>query len=115
MKINNSTIKLISELEYLIGHQCFNPNSYDGYTGEEGRTFRYPVVYINKNDTEVKTKAHVINCNEKSIHTMCYKFGSNHLYIGDALIKVLQYLEENYGIDINSLLNRKTSNKCLEC
>lgn len=104
MKINNSVVKLISELEYLIGHQCFNPNSYDYYTGDEGRLFRYPVWYTNRDNTEVKTKDRISDADEKSVNTMYYKFGSNHLYIGDALVKVLQHLEKRCGIDINELL-----------
>ena len=30
MKLNDQTAKLICELEYHIGKQCFNPKSYDG-------------------------------------------------------------------------------------
>ena len=33
MKIDKNTIGLISEIEYKIGNSCYNPNSYDGYTG----------------------------------------------------------------------------------
>lgn len=107
MRLNEKTVKLISELEYLIGHQCFNPNSYNGYTGDEGCTFRYPVSYTNKNNIDRKTKLKISDANEDSVKTMCYKFGSNHLYIGDALIKVLKHIEEQCGIDISTLLNEK--------
>lgn len=107
MKINKSVVDLISELEYLVGHQCFNPNSYDGYTGEEGRTFRYPVNYIDKNKVERRNRYKITDADAKSIGTMHYKFGSNHLYIGDALIKILQHIEEKCGIDINELLKTK--------
>ena len=111
MKINKSVVKLISELEYLIGHQCFNPKSYNGYTGDEGCLFRYPVWYTNKDKDEVKTKYKISDADEKSINTMYYKFGSNQLYIGDALVKVLQHIEDKCSIDINELLKHKTFKK----
>lgn len=110
MRTNKSIVELISELEYLVGHQCFNPNSYNGYTGDEGCTFRYPITYTDKDKTERRTRLKITDADAKSISTMCYKFGSNHLYIGDALIKVLNHIEERCGIDINELLkNRKES------
>ena len=39
----------------------------------------------------------------KEVETIKYKFGSNHLYIGLGLIKVLEYLEERYSLDFNEL------------
>lgn len=40
MKLDKNTAKLICELEYLIGDECYNPNSYDGWTGDEGCSYR---------------------------------------------------------------------------
>lgn len=34
---------------------------------------------------------------------MKYKFGSNHLFIGEGLINVLTMMEERYGINFNEL------------
>ena len=34
MKITPEIAALIAQLEYEIGRECYNPNSYDGYTGE---------------------------------------------------------------------------------
>ena len=31
------------------------------------------------------------------------KIGSNHLYIGDGIVKVLEFLEDRYNIDFNQL------------
>lgn len=106
MILNEQTVQLISELEYLVGHQCFNPKSYNGYTGDEGCTFRYPISYTNKNNVERKTKLKISDADEESIRTMCYKFGSNHLYIGDALVRILNHIEEQCGININKLLTQ---------
>lgn len=43
MQLNDELSKVIAEMEYLIGSECYNPNSYDGWHDEEGKDFRYPV------------------------------------------------------------------------
>jgi hypothetical protein len=113
MELTQELTDLICELEYLIGDQCYNPNSYDGYTGDEGRSFRYPVyTYTDKSTDElVKIRGHV-NGSARSIYgsvtpdlvrSMRYKFGSNHLYIGEAIYSVLVTLEKRYGICFEEL------------
>ena len=52
MKLTKKTIELICELEAIIGDECYNPNSYDGWTLEEGRAFRYPVTFDDKDGNE---------------------------------------------------------------
>lgn len=113
MELTQELTDLICELEYLIGDQCYNPNSYDGYTGDEGRSFRYPVyTYTDKSTDElVKIRGHV-NGSARSIYgsvtpnlvrSMRYKFGSNHLYIGEAIYSVLVMLEKRYRICFEEL------------
>lgn len=95
---NKNKIELINELEYLIGNSCYNPNSYDGWNDIEGCSFRYPVWY-GENDNRTRFK---VSCKSMDdVRSMRYKFGSNHLYIGEALLEVLNYLEEKYDIDFN--------------
>ena len=43
MKNTQNIATLIAQLEYEVGRECYNPNSYDGYTGIEGLGYRYPV------------------------------------------------------------------------
>lgn len=43
MKLNKEMCSLIADLEQLIGSECYNPNSYDGWNDVEGCEFRYPV------------------------------------------------------------------------
>ncbi len=93
---------LVSELEYRIADTCYNPNSYDGYTGEEGCEYRYPVcVYQDKKLN--KYYGTIKNLKPNEIGTIKYKFGSNHLFIGDGLIQVLEYLEKRYNLDFDKL------------
>lgn len=59
MKKTQNIANLIAELEYIIGDSCYNPNSYDGYTGEEGCEFRYPV-WVHQNDSNRKQQHSII-------------------------------------------------------
>lgn len=108
MIIDNNMAALICELEYIIGNQTYNPNSYNGWTGEEGCGFKYPVNYCrNKEELNnhqlTKTKIQINQIAPECVGTMKYAFGSNHLYIGDGLVKVLEHLEDLYGIDFKAL------------
>lgn len=109
MELTDKTLKLISDLEYLIGSQCYNPNSYDGWTGDEGCEYRYPVYFLANPEDEnlTKTKWKILKAapefSPKSIDTIKYKFGSNHLFIGLGLRDVLEELEKRYGLDFNEL------------
>ena len=117
MKLDKKMAKLICELEYRIGSECFNPNSYDGWTGEEGAEFRYPVVIRARKDDEVLTKTRAnlareyprIGCD--AIGTMKYVFGSNHLFIGNGIKRLLEELEERYNLDFNELEEQRRSKK----
>ena len=113
MKIDETTAKLICELEYLVGSECYNPNSYDGWTGIAGKEYRYPVYALDKEGDEELTKfrgnvgRHADEFTEKTIRTMKYKFGSNHLFIGNGILNILDTLEKRYGIDFNDLENNR--------
>ena len=107
MKVDQEIIELILELEHIVGQECFNPHSIDGYTWEEGNYFRYPVVadiskgiYIAKEKKFYGKIPYVI---PENIATIKYKFGANYLYIGIAIKKVLQFLEQKYSINFNYL------------
>ncbi len=112
MKLNKKTISLISELEYIIGSECYNPNSYDGWNDIEGCSFRYPINVADEEGNYTKTWFHI---NTRSCVTpdtvgyIKYKFGSNELFIGKGIIKALEYIEERYGIDFCQLENQISS------
>lgn len=111
MKLNKDTMKIISDMEHIIGSQCYNPNSYNGWTGEEGCSYRYPVYSAQRDgDNKYVAEKHwgkIENLESENIGTIKYKFGSNHLYIGDGLQEILEYLEERYKIDFSELEARK--------
>ena len=116
MKLTKNMFKVISDLENIIGSECYNPNSYDGWTYEQGKEFRYPVNIRDKKGDYVKIRSSIIgtpllgkdDLTAEAIHNMCYRFGSNEMNIGLGLINVLEYLEQRYGLDFNELeKNRK--------
>lgn len=117
MKLDKKMARLICELEYCIGNECFNPNSYDGWTGEEGCEYRYPVyIRTKKTDEELtKIRGNIANLypgiGADSINTMKYKFGSNHLFIGLGIMNLLEKLEERYDIDFNELEQQRKTKK----
>ena len=79
MKLTKKTIQLICELERIIGDECYNPNSFDGWTLEEGCAFRYPVSYENKDGKDCKTRYIINDMDKDHINSIRYKFGSNNL------------------------------------
>lgn len=116
MNIDKKLAELICELEYTIGNQTYNPNSYNGWTGEEGCSFKYPVNYCVdetalENRKLTKTKSRIQYIDTECIKTMKYAFGSNHLYIGNGIVKVLEFLENRYGINFNELEDLRTKNR----
>lgn len=111
MKLSKEMCKVIADIEFLIGSECYNPNSYDGWNDIEGRDYRYPINVPNRNGDYTKIR---LNINKSSlvpakdltpdaIKYMKYKFGSNELFIGMGIIKALQYLEERYGLNFEML------------
>lgn len=115
MKLDKKMSKIIADLEYLIGSECYNPHSYDGWHDIEGCDFRYPInVPLNENEY-IKLRGSITNSysfdqrklTPNTVKYMKYKFGANELFIGLGLIKVLEYLEERYNLDFNELENNR--------
>ena len=111
MELNNKMSNVIADLEYLIGSECYNPNSYDGWNDVEGCEFRYPISIRKKSGEFIKIRHNIntstlLNKNDitsDSLKYMKYKFGSNELFIGLELINILEYLEDRYDLDFNEL------------
>lgn len=111
MILTKEMSKIIAELEFLVGSECYNPNSYDGWNDIEGCDFRYPInlpdqegrykkVRGNLNDSPIVDESEVT---PSSVTYMKYKFGSNELYIGKGLLNVIEFLEKRYNISFNEL------------
>jgi hypothetical protein len=93
---SENVMKLISELE------CIVANCYHNKQKRGGFYFRYPVKYI-KNGTDYECKNKIPKPEAVELGTMRYEMGANQLYIGHALFKVLEYLEDRYDLDFDDL------------
>lgn len=115
MKVDPYTIEIVEDIEQIIGRSCYNPNSYDGWTGEEGKSFRYPVWYRVRTTKgeyiEKSSKGRISEIRAGDYDQMKYKFGSNHLYVGRAIVEILHYLERRYGLDFEELEKKKIVRK----
>lgn len=112
MKITPETVDLICQIEYLIGKEVTNNNSYGNYKYPLTTTvyrmwdivldksgwsqdFTYPIQHSGSDFD--------FGDNEAFIQGMKYVFGLNKLYVGKAIINVLDYLEDRYSLNFNDL------------
>lgn len=119
MKITNDTVDLICQLEYLLGCHV---------VAASGDQIKYPVTakafcYDDKRlDESMSAPKYWLpieygkdgyDFGEPAtfIGNLHYKFGSNHLYIGDGIVDMLGYLEKRYGIDFNELEAKRASDQ----
>lgn len=112
MKLDQNIANLVCELEPTIAWKCYNPNSYNGWSGEYGCSFRYPVWY-----KDFKHSSPLSDVSPDEIKELHYKFGSNILSIGEGLLGILRVLERRYGLDINALedaYQQKLAEECQE-
>lgn len=104
MELNKLTVDLIKELEYIVGKNVYNKASKNHETDENGEMIRYPCRMRDpKDDVTYKYKGKLYDATAESIIGAFYKFGANNLNIGDALIELLEYLEDRYDLDFNLL------------
>ena len=105
MKINK-LIQPIVDLENLIGNQCYNSNIQNYRWGEwvgDGREFKYPIKYLCRDGSLKKEKYMKKDFNADEIMSAFYPFGANDLYIGKSIFKLLDYLENRYGLNFVEL------------
>lgn len=125
-KRSDKFYKLLHQLEYKIGSECYNGNIQNygpGGTWEgEGRDFRYPVTFINSDGKKGKyhsllpiTKSESGNLaycilGEKRHNSAYYAFGANQLYIMRGIKKALELMEKRFNIDFDELLEQEKEN-----
>lgn len=95
--------KLLIELEYIVGNECYNGNiqNYEswGELESEGRSFRYPVKFFDGQD-KIKRRNVTEDIPSEELITGYYAFGANELSIYRALNKVLKHLEREHGLKL---------------
>jgi hypothetical protein len=113
--MNDSKIEemrdFITKIERIIGGEFHsNPNEYKIFF-EDKKGWKYPLNYKDKEFKKQK-ETHIIDAMTiDDIVVSYYTLGSNHLYIGKAIIKLMEHLEERYNIDLLELERKYLSNK----
>lgn len=96
--------QLLAKLESIIGNSCYNGNiqnwgpNYTRY--HAGREFRYPITFLDNGDNKDKCSSTDPGMALDRMRTGYYAFGANRLYIIEALEEIIEYLEENHGLNI---------------
>lgn len=73
-------------MEHIIAKHCYNSNRNGGW-------FRYPVKY-SENGSKWISRGISNPSTDMGINSMKYSFGSNELYIGRALLEIIDLLED---------------------
>jgi hypothetical protein len=119
--------KLLHDIEYEIGSECYNGNIQNfgpgGVWEGAGRDFRYPVRFMNSEGEREQYRgklpftksttgdmAHAVLAEERydSAH---YAFGANQLYILRGIERALVQIEERFKIDFDALLEAESESK----
>jgi hypothetical protein len=116
---------LLHDMEWHIGSECYNSNIQNyGPGGEwegEGREFRYPVTFINKNGEKEKFKGRLpftetsdgkqgfCVLGQSRYSSAYYAFGANELHILRGVRLALEELENRFGLDFDALLAEETA------
>ncbi len=95
--------ELLIRMEAIIGDECYNDNIQNysswGVWEGEGRSFRYPVTVLRNGETE-KRRSRFDDLQPEELVTGHYRFGANELSIYRALIKIVDMLEADYGLQL---------------
>lgn len=106
MEIDENIARLIADLEFQIGKECYNSMIYNSWIEENPSAFRYPV-NVETEDIRRKIGGRISETygllNKEEVYSLTYKFGTNRMYIGRGVINILNELEERYGLDFNEL------------
>jgi|SRR6218665_348955 len=94
---------MLARMESIISSACYNPNTrnYDhrGERENDGRSYRYPVTYINGGQ-EDQRKDQADDLPPEVLITGHYKVGANRLGIYRALVDIIYMLEADHGLKI---------------
>lgn len=103
-KLTKKRAKLLADLEYLIGGNCYNASIQNwgpgGVFEGEGRDFRYPLTLVDNEGVKRKCRYKAETETPSELITGYYAFGANQLQIMMAMDEVLRHLEQNYGLKI---------------
>ncbi len=101
--MNKRRKQLMIELERIIGNEFYNAKIQNwgpgGVFEGEGRGFRYPIVFKDKDGNASKTWGVDPAIPADTLMTGSYKLGSNELSVMRAVDEIIKYFENYYGVD----------------
>jgi hypothetical protein len=104
MSNTRARVQLLLALEEIIGNECYNASIQNwgpgGVFEGEGREFRYPITFVDSAGNKLKSRSTDKSMSEAVAMTGYYAFGANELHIILGLVRVIEYLERNYGLRI---------------
>ena len=90
--------KLLQKMESIIGNECYNKNIQNygpgGIWEGEGRPFRYPVIFDDKDDKYWTVPSDI---EADVLIKGRYSFGANELNIFRALVQIIEMLKKEHG------------------
>jgi hypothetical protein len=96
--------RVLIDLEGIIGNEFYNAKIQNwgpgGVFEGEGREFRYPIVFRDKEGKTTKTWSVGPEISDASLMTGCYRLGGNELSVMRAVDSIITYFEKNYGLDV---------------
>jgi hypothetical protein len=98
--------ELLIEMESILGNECYNASIENygpgGVRQAPGRSFRYPITLRDTDGTTTKVKASSINSffSDDQVRSGYYAFGANQLDVMSGLEKILELLEQRYGLNL---------------
>ncbi len=94
---------LLVAMENILGSECYNDNIQNygpgGVWEGEGRSFRYPVTFLVNGEGQ-KRKSRTDDLSADVLATGHYRFGANQLSVYRALVKILDMLERDHGLQL---------------
>ena len=108
MRLKKELVPVIADMEYLIGKECYNPNSYDGWNDVEGCDFRYPVTLrFPPRDRFIKCKDNITLQSWREIENSDFCYKRETIKASPFKLDKQMFAPYNYAIRRNQLLFAK--------
>jgi hypothetical protein len=102
--------QLLIKMEQIVGNECYNSKIQNygpgGVWEGEGRSFRYPVKFLDGEET-MKRWTVPGDMAPEMLMTGRYQFGSNELSVFRALVRIVEMIESDYGVRLTDAKAKK--------
>ena len=103
--------EVLVAMESILSSECYNSNTQNfgpgGVWEGEGRTYRYPVHFLVQGSDE-RRKGKTDDLPAEALITGRYQFGANQVNVYRALVRIIEMLQRDHGLTLDSSQNLKT-------